>query len=256
MKSFKYFLMLCAVALSFAACEYDNYEGPEYYLKGNLFYGDSNIVFDSNVSILKACQKGYGKTDGGQSIRISDDGTFSQLFFEGDYWLTLANNQYPYMFPDFPSLGNGLGYDSVYMHIDDDQQINFECIPYYVFDEITYTPLDENSTTLDVTFTFRRNDDPRLPEDLPYVKRTFLYAGINQHVNTGTTLSKGSAPMKITTEKTVTIKLDLSKYRSSTYYPNNYRDYLYFRIGLQIDGLDGYYLLSKLVRVDNVPYVE
>lgn len=256
MKKLKYIIAMLIALVGLASCEYDNYEGPQFQFRGNVFYGDSNIVFDSNVNILKACQKGFGKTDGGQHIRISDEGTFSQLFFAGDYWLTLSNNQYPFIFPDFPSLGNGLGYDSVFVHIDSDKQMNFECIPYYVFDEITYTPLDENSTTLDVTFTFHRNNDPRLPEELPYVKRTFLYAGINPHVNTGTTLSKGSAPMKITTEKTVTIKLDLSKYRSSTYYPNNYRDYLYFRIGLQIDGSDGYYLLSKLIRVDNVPYVE
>ena len=86
-----------------------------------------------------------------------------------------------------------------------------------------------------------------------------IVAGINEHINNATTLTKASRPLSVTGSGDVTMRLDLNKYRSSTYYVNNYRDYMYFRVGLVLDAefvASGYYLFSDLYRVDNVPYVE
>jgi len=245
------------LALVLASCEYDNYDGPQYYFTGNVTYEGKAFVADGNANILKACQKGFGKTDGGQKIRISEDGTFSQLFFGGDFYMTLYNQRFPFQFVDFPSLGLGLGYDTIPMTIKKNEQRDFEVIPYFVFDTVYYVQPDENSTTLDVKIRFHRNPDSRLPEDVSYVQRAFLFVGTTPHVNSATVLSKGSRPMKIYDESgEVTIKIELNKYRSATYYPNNYRDYLYFRIGLNLKDIDACYLFSDLYKVENVPYVQ
>lgn len=258
MKKCNLFLSILCIATLFTACEYDNYDGPECRFTGIVTYQGKPFVFDGNASVLKAVQKGFGKEDSGTPIRISEDGTFSQLFFAGDYYLTLANQQYPFMFPEFKSLGTGLGYDTIPMTLTGNAERNFEVIPYYLMDSIYYEPLDSTSEELKVTIHIKRNPDTNLPDTLPMVTRAFVYVGINQHVNSSTTLSKASRPLKVTDETDVTIRVDLAKYRNATYYVNNYRDYLYFRVGLELDAnyvASGYYLLSELYKVENVPYI-
>jgi|GEM_PF-709384 len=257
MKTKHILLLFAAVLLS--ACEYDNYKAPDCYLTGNVTYNGKPYVFDGNTSVLRVYQKGFGKTDNGVGIRIGEDGNFSQLLFPGKYYMTLANQQYPFQFADFHSLGAGLGYDTIEIDLDGSKQMELEVIPYYIIDSVTWLPLDETSTTLNVTVYFSRNKDSRLPETLPKVQRAFVFAGINEHVNSATTLTKASRPLSVTESGDVTMRLDLNKYRSSTYYVNNYRDYMYFRVGLVLDAefvASGYYLFSDLYRVDNVPYVE
>ncbi len=259
MKTRSFILMTLMFAMTFVACEYDNYDAPDCFLTGKLTYNGKPYVFDGNVSVLRVYQKDFGKTDNGISIRVKEDGTFSQLLFPGKYYMTLANRQYPYQFADFNSLGAGLGYDTLEIDIDGNKELNLEVIPYYIIDSVTYIPLDETSETLNVTVYFSRNKDSRLPEELPKVQRAFVFAGINEHVNSATTLTKASRPLSVTESGDVTMRLDLNKYRSSTYYVNNYRDYMYFRVGLVLDAeyvASGYYLFSDLYRVDNVPYVE
>lgn len=259
MKKCNLFFSICCMAFLFAACEYDNYKGPECRFTGTVVYQDKPFVFDGNVSVLKAVQKGFGKDDPGTPVRINEDGTFSQLLFAGDYYLTLANQQYPFLFADFKSRGQGLGYDTIPMTLTGNAERSFEVIPYYLMDSISYEPLDSTSTELKVTIHIMRNPDSRLPMELPKVTRAFVYVGINQHVNSSTKLSKASRPLKIEDEGEVTVRVDLANYRSTTYnYVNNYRDYLYFRVGLVLDATyvsSGYYLLSDLYRVDNVPYI-
>lgn len=257
MKKLNIFFAFC-LALCLTACEYDNYDGPECRFTGHVTYRGKPYVFDGNKGVLKAVQKGFGKNDGGTSIRINEDGTFAQLLFAGDYYLTLDNRQYPFQFADFNSLGAGIGYDTIPIHLTGNTERDFEVIPYYLIDSVGFDPLDEESTELKVTVRIRRNPDECLPETLPMVTRVFTYVGINQHVNSATTLSKASRPLKVSDEVTVSMRVDLSKYRDATYYVNNYRDYLYFRVAVELDATyvaSGYYLLSDLYRVDNVPYV-
>ncbi|MDY2942815.1 MAG: DUF3823 domain-containing protein [Paludibacteraceae bacterium] len=256
MKSYYSSLVCLLIAACMTACAYDNYDQPDCYLTGHVTYAGKPFVFDGNVSVLKAIQKGFGKNDPGMSIRINEDGTYSQLFFAGDYYLTLANQQYPFQFADFHSLGAGLGYDTIPIRLSGSMSRDFEVIPYYLMDSIVYDPLDSSSTELKVSVRIRRNPDAQLPDTLPEVTRAFLFVGINQHVNSATTLTKASRPLHIDNEEVVTMRLDLSKYRNPTYYVNNYRDYLYFRIGIELDATyvaSGYYLFSELYRVDNVP---
>jgi len=253
----KYFLLLTVVALC-AACEYDNYEAPQSRLYGQFTYNGKPFVMDNQVDVLRIYQKGYGKNDVGVSIKASEDGTFSQLLFDGQFYLTLANQRYPYQISEFKSLGNGLGYDTIPVEMKGDRQMNFEVIPYYLIDSVTWLPLDSTSKTLNVTVYMRRNPDSRLPETLPKIQRAFVFASINQHINSETTLTKASRPLSVTTTDNVTMRLELSKYRSSTYYVNNYRNYMYIRVGLALDASlvdNGYYLFSDIYRIENVPYV-
>lgn len=252
------FITLIFLAAVFSACEYDNYDGPSCYLTGTVTYDGKPYVFDGNTSVLKVCQKGFGKDDGGVGIRINEDGKFSQLLFAGKYYMTLSNHQYPFQFADFNPLGAGLGYDTLEIDLDSNKEMNLEVIPYYIIDSVTYLPIEETLTTLNVTVYFHRNDDPRLPEVLPKVQRAFLFAGINPHVNSATTLTKASRPLNVTDKGDVTMRLELSKYRSSTYYVNNYRDFMYIRVGLVLDAefvASGYYLFSDLYKIENVPYL-
>ena len=161
------FASVIFILLAFNACEYDNYKEPDCMLTGTVTYNGQPYVFDGNTTVLRVYQKGYGKTDTGIGIRINEDGTFSQALFSGKYYMTLANRQYPFQFADFSSLGAGLGYDTLEIDLDSSKELNLEVIPYYVIDSVTYPPLDETSTTLNVTVYFSRNNDPRLPEELP-----------------------------------------------------------------------------------------
>jgi len=248
--------VLFILALSLTACKYDNYKAPDCYLSGQFTYQGQPICFDGNADVLRAYQKGFGKEDNGQTIRVSDNGSFSQLFFEGDYYLSLNNQQYPYLFPDFPSRGAGLGYDSILMHISSNLTRDFEVVPYFVFNKITYVPMEPTSTKLSVTIDYAKNTDTRVASITNKVQRLCVFVSTTPYVNSASTLSKFSKPLK-KVSGTFTIDVELSKYRDVTYFVNNYKDYLYFRVGMEItDVSDKYYIMSPIYKVENVPYVK
>lgn len=236
---------LAATALT--SCEYDNYEAPSHTYAGQLVCDGENFPFDSNRTIFNFLQYGYGKVDGGTEMRITDEGQYRQLLFDADYKLTLVNKKLPFELPDFESLGDGLGYDSIHYSVQSDIKQNFTVIPYYKISGLQARLEGENIVA---GFTVAKTTGTSKPA--PAIKKVYIYLSTGNIVNSWNKCQRseevhaaGSAPF--------TISIPLSMYREKQYYINNFRTYAYYRVAVELEGIPDYYLFSTIGRIDNLP---
>ncbi|MEA4851639.1 MAG: DUF3823 domain-containing protein [Paludibacter sp.] len=245
------FFNIILFAVVFTSCEYDNYDAPSITFKGSLVYNGNNYLFDGNpsVGVITLIQKGFGKIDVGTNVRIDENGAFSQLIFPGDYWLTLANNQYPFEFKDFHSLGTGLGYDTIQMNIKKDIVKNIEVTPYFEIKDFNVSVDNGN-----IIANFKVKKVTGTVNATPKVIRTRCFVSTSSIVNSATTLSK-SVIKSITDSATVSIPVSIST-GSTSYrqiYINNYRDYAFCRVALELNGIPNYYIFSETLKVEGLP---
>ena len=235
----------------FASCEYDNYDAPDITFSGKLTVEGKDFLYDGNPGrpVLLLCQKGFGKVDGGTSLRIDEKGNFQQVIFAGDYWLTLNNVKYPFEFADFNSLGSGLGYDSIQMHITSNVVKNLEVIPYY---DITNFSASVDGDNIVLRADVTENEGTR--ETAPRTVFARGYVSTSSIVNSQTVCTK-SARTVITgsgsAEVRIPIHNDVVAYRDI--YINNFREYAFCRIAFELDGIANYYLFSETVKIEGVP---
>lgn len=250
MKTIK-IITITLLSVLLIACEYDNYDAPNVTFKGNLIYNGQNYLFDGNpnLRVITLIQKGFGKTDIGTNVRIDENGGFSQLLFPGDYWLTLANNTYPFEFKEFKSLGVGLGYDTIPMRITSNVAKHIEVIPYY---EITNFSIDIESGNIVARFKVKKVEGT--VAEAPKIIRARCFVSTSSLVNSATTLSK-SVIRTINPETEVVIPVSISS-GSSSYrqmYVNNFRSYAYCRVAIELKDIPNYYIFSETMKIENLP---
>lgn len=243
--------IISLITLFFSSCEYDNYDAPSITFSGQLLDSDGQkFLYDgnSNKPILNLIQKGYGKIDGGTTVQVNEQGAFSQLLFEGEYWLTLKNNQYPFEFKDFKSLGVGLGYDSIHINVNGSINRNFEVTPYYLISD--YTLKEDNG---EIVANFKVSKNPKITADIPKVVRARLFVGTASIVNSATTCTK-SKIVSITSEGSVEVRVSIASGDNSyrKIYVNNYRDYAFCRVGVEVNGIADYYLFSETKKIEHL----
>ena len=245
------FLSIILFAFLLSSCESDNYDAPGISFKGNLVYKGNNYLFDGNpgLSVLTLIQKGFGKIDVGTNVRIDENGAFKQLIFSGNYWLTLANNPYPFEFKDFKSLGVGLGYDTIPMKITSNVVKNVEVTPYYQISNFTATVVGGNIVT---NFNVTKTDSTI--NVAPKIIRVRCFVSTSSIVNSATVFSK-SLIKTITGSASVSIPLSISTGTASyrQMYLNNFRDYAYCRVALELNGIPNYYIFSETLKVEGLP---
>lgn len=250
MKKILYFSIILFTTFLYS-CEYDNYEAPTITFNGNLTYNGNKCVFDGNpgFGMLTLVQKGFGKVDPGTNVRISENGSFNQLIFPGDYWLTLANNPYPFEFKDFKSKGVGLGYDSIPMKITGNVTKDIEVTPFFQISNFTLSISSGN-----VVASFKVKKTTGTVSVVPRVIRARCFMSTSAIVNSSTTFSKQlikSIPDSANVSIPMSISTGTPSYRSM--YVNNFRDYAYCRVALELYGIPNYYLFSETLKVEGLP---
>lgn len=250
MKNIKFLSILLLICL-LSSCEYDNFEAPDIVFSGNLVTNGKTFFYDGNSSrpVIKLVQKGFGKVDDGTNVRIDEEGKFQQLLFEGDYWMTLNNTKYPFELVDFNSLGAGLGYDSIQMHISKSVQKDLEVKPYFTISNFTASIENDNIVLrADVAV----NPDTREPAPRVIFARGFV--STSNKVNSQTVCTRSQRAIITETgsvQVSIPIHNNVIAYREI--YINNFRDYAYCRIALELDKISNYYLFSKTVKIEGVP---
>jgi hypothetical protein len=234
-----------------SSCEYDNYEEPSLFFSGKLISKGEPFLYDGNPNkpVLQLFQKGYGKMDTGTNVRIDEEGNFSQLIFPGNYWLTLNNIQYPFEFQEFASLGTGLGYDSIYMKINSHTTNNFEIIPYYHITNFTVT-IENNNIVLRCQVS--KNEETK--GIVPNVIFGRGYISTSSKVNSATICTKSKRAIihdSGSIEIEIPVTGNIPSYRGS--YINNYRDYAFCRIAIELNGIPQYYLFSDSKKIEGIP---
>lgn len=243
------FLSLLLFSFMFASCEYDNFDAPSLTISGNLAYNGKNVLFDGNPerTLLKVVQTGFGKVDGGTAIQVSDEGVFTQLLFSGEYWLTPYNNQYPFEFTQFENLGTGVGYDSIYIDLQDNLKMDIEVIPYY---EISNYTVSQDGTNIIMKFTASKVTGTQ--KAAPAIRNIRCFVSTSKIVNSATTCAVTRAVNVAGGD--LEISIPVTTYQNG--YVNNFRDYAYCRIAIELDNIPNYYLFSEVQKVEGLPVKE
>ena len=244
------FLSLMLFAFIFASCEYDNYDAPSLTVSGNLTYNGKNVLFDGNSArtLLKVLQTGYGKVDAGTGIQVADDGSFTQLLFSGEYWLTPYNNQYPFEFTQFKNLGSGLGYDSIHIDLKDNLKMDIEVIPYYEISDYTATLEGTN-----MLMKFKYAKVAGTVSAAPAIKNVRCYVSTSKIVNSSTTCAVTKA-VNASGNGELSISMPVATYHNG--YVNNFRDYAFCRIAIELNNIPNYFLFSEVKKMEGLPVKE
>lgn len=247
----KYILSLSMLSiLTLVSCEYDNYEAPECEFKGQLVCDGEPFQFDANRTIFKFYQTGFGKEDGGINMNILNDGSYKQLLFSGeDYKLTLVNQALPFEMPDFPSRGAGLGYDTIYYHMNGNVYQPFEVRPYYKLSNLS-AKLSENGRNIEATFDVTKMANTE--KEAPAIKTARIYLGTSAIVDSGIACLR-SKTVTDPDATTLTVSIPLAYYRDKKYYINNFRTYAYYRVAIELEGIPDYYLFSDIQKIEGLP---
>jgi hypothetical protein len=233
------------------SCEYDNYDAPSISFTGRLTYNGQNFMYDGNPAhnVLRIYQKGFGKMDTGVALQINETGSFSELLFAGDYWLTLNNQQYPFEFAEFESHGTGLGYDSVYLNIQSNTIKNIEITPYFIISDFNVAVEDN-----DIVFRCHVAKNEETNATPPNVIFGRAYISTSSIVNSATKCTKSKRAV-ISNSGDIEISIPVSgnapSYRET--YLHNYRDYAYCRIAIELNGIQQYYLFSETKKLEGIP---
>lgn len=246
----KYILAIVSLLAEFCmtSCEYDNYEAPTYLFSGQLKCDGENFPFDANKSLLRVYQRGYGKVDGGGTgIRIDEEGHYQQLFFNAEYKLTLDNKSFPFELPDFESLGAGKGFDSITYRMNSNVTKDFEVRPYY---KLKHLKAALKNGHIVATFTIEKMTNT--VKAAPKIVKTRIYVSTSSLVNSGIKCMRAN-DVEYIDDTTLETSIPLSEYRKKENFPNNFRTYAFYRIALELEGMNEYFLFSPIQKIENLP---
>lgn len=230
-----------------ASCEHDNYAPPQLSYSGQLMYKGEPFLSDGNpgLGILKVVQSGYGKVDQGVGFRVAADGSFHQSLYAGDYGLTLENRPYPFEFDDFQSAGIGEGYDTIFFSLNDNVVKNFNVTPYWEISEV-----QASNEGLDVVANFTVTKVEGTESPAPPIIKARVYLSTSVIVNSATTVV-GEVEVNVTEDGVISVPVSVLSYRNS--YKNNFRDFAFYRVALELGGIPDYYLFSGVKKVEDIP---
>src|SRR6185312_6740881 len=127
MKNLFRYILIPALIISFYSCKRDNYAQPGTYLTGSLMYKGDSINVERNQVPFQIYQYGFGKV-GAINSTFQQNGSYSQVLFNGDYKLIIPNGQGPFMYKQTSSGAP----DSLAISLNGDQTVNLEVTPYYM----------------------------------------------------------------------------------------------------------------------------
>lgn len=240
------FFSITLLSILFASCEYDNYEAPSLALSGNVVYNGKNLQWDGSAgrTILRVFQTNYGKVDTGTYIQVKDDGSFNQLLFHDEYWLTPYNNQFPFEFSQF-NYKSGIGYDSIYIDMKNDFNMDIEVIPYYELSNLTVT-LEENNIVMKCNVS----EVNGTKNPAPAIKNVRGYISTTKIVNSTTTCAVTKAAA-VDGNGGLEVSIPLATYQNG--YVNNFRDYAFCRVAIELENIPNYYLFTEIKKIEGLP---
>jgi hypothetical protein len=125
---FQYIVLIStALCTAVMSCKKDNYAAPSSTLNGRLVYKGDSIGVERDQVPYELYQSGFGKV-GAIGSSFAQNGTYSQLLFDGVYKLIIPNGQGPFMWKN-TSTGAP---DSISVNLKGSQTLDLEVTPYYM----------------------------------------------------------------------------------------------------------------------------
>lgn len=180
-------LTLCAFALVFTACEYDNYDEPSSHFHGRILYNGEPLGFGYNECYIELWEQGDWALKAAIRVNVNIDGTFSHVLFDGDYKMVIPSSVRPFKMEQ----------DTVLVQLRGDQQMDLNVTPYFTIENVQYR-YNESNDKLECSCAIKKVPNASGTADVEimreYVGKTmYLYTGshINYH-----TLNQSNNPGK------------------------------------------------------------
>lgn len=232
MKSTLNYILVLALSVMVFSCKKDNYAPPGSTLSGKLTYKGETFGVERNQVPYELYQYGFGKVAAlGQTF--AQEGTYSQLLFDGDYKLIVPNGQGPFM---WKKTASGTP-DSLTVTMRGNQVLDLEVTPYYMFRSPNVTVA---SGKVSATFKLEKIitdavNGKGIDNIVLYVNKTQFTSNDNNIV---TTTIAGSA---ITDLNNISLSAAIPSMTPT-------QNYVFARLGLKISGIEDR-IFSPLVKL-------
>ena len=221
-KMIVYTSLLLLTALTFS-CKKDSASPPSSLLSGRFVYQGTPIGVEIYAVPFEMYQYGFGKLApiGGS---LTQDGTYSQMLFDGDYKLIVRNGQGPFIWPTTA----GGAPDTVDITMNGSQTLDIEVTPYYL---VTNPQFTVSGSNVIATFGAQKVITDANAKNIEYAvllinKTQFLANGSNY--NLGRTTIAGA---DITDMNNISLSVAVP-----TVSPT--QNYMFVRVGLKMEGVE------------------
>ena len=235
---FRYSFVLI-VSISFFSCKKDNYSAPGTFLTGALLYNTDSIYLERNQVTYQIYQYGFGKvgqigsnsSDGRLNTltTFAQDGTYSQVLYDGDYKLIIPTGQGPFLWKQTSSGGP----DSLAISLKGNQNVDLQVTPYYMPRNAQYSYSGSDTS---ITATFKADKiitDPAMAKD---IERVSLYVNKTQFVSGGDNIALNNmSGGAITNPNSITLKANMGN-AVRNFVPA--QNYVFVRVGIKIVGVE------------------
>ncbi|HYG37037.1 MAG TPA: DUF3823 domain-containing protein [Cytophagales bacterium] len=213
--NFKYKIVF-ALLIVLTSCAKDNYDEPGSFLKGNIVYNGEPINVEYNqvaFQLLEAGFVGVKPID----VNVAQDGSFSQLLFNGDFTLAFRPNQGPFVAPYTES-------EPYQLKLNGSQNLDIEVTPFYM---IRNPQFSMSNQVLTSTFALEKIITNENAKD---VERVSLYVNETQFVSGASNIKIADlGGGDIVDQNNITLSLEV---------PSVSQTYVFARVGVKIAGVE------------------
>jgi hypothetical protein len=223
MKELFRYIVIPALLLSFYSCKKDNRSAPSTYLTGAIMYKGDSINVERNQVPYQLYQYGFGKVGQiGSNTTFEQNGSYSQVLYDGDYKLIIPNGQGPFLWKQDAN-GNP---DSLAISLKGNQTVNLEVTPYYM---IRNTQITAAGGIVTANFKIEKIITDSLAKN---IERVSLYINRTQFVSGGDNVAaKDMAGADITDPNNISLSVTVPPIT-----PN--QNYIFARVGVKIANVE------------------
>lgn len=221
---FQYIVLITLCASLAFSCKKDNYTAPSSTLNGRLVYKGDSLGLERDQVPFELYQSGFGKV-GAIGSSFAQNGTYSQLLFDGNYKLIIPNGQGPFLWKQTVT---GVP-DSLAISLSGNQTLDLEVTPYYMIRTPQITPVAADTS---VTATFKLEKIITDTVNGKNIDRVSLYINKTQFVSGGDNI-KGTdlAGSAITDLNNISLNVKVPAIVPA-------QNYVFARIGVKIAGVE------------------
>lgn len=223
MKKLCRYIVIPALFLSFYSCKKDNRAAPATFLTGAIMYKGDSINVERNQVPYRLYQYGFGKVGQiGNNTTFQQNGSYSQVLFDGDYKLIIPNGQGPFLWKKDAN-GNP---DSLAISLKGNQTVNLEVTPYYM---IRNAQISASGGIVTANFKIDKIITDSLAKN---IERVSLYINKTQFVSGGDNIAlKDMAGGAITDPNNITLTVTVPPITPT-------QNYIFARVGVKIANVE------------------
>jgi len=217
--------LFVALSMIMASCGLDNYEAPQSKLTGKVIYNGQPLGVKGTTGevYLQLWQYDWQIRTGAINVYVGQDGSFTALLHDGEYYLVMNNNRGPWV--NNP--------DTVHVTVKGNTVADYPVTPYFTISNVSYSL---SGTTLTASLDVTEVTPGRTVSTVALIVGKTQFVDNSDQAHTNWVRLTNQTPGRITL--TIDVSDDLSK-----------QTQLYARVGLQISGISQWLFDTNVQRI-------